>query len=231
MITQKRSRYIFLDADDTLWENERYFREAKHKFALLLSSYAGEQEIMDIFDSYQEINIPVFGYGTKTCLTGFLDTAAEVCGESIPCNIYHELKEIAKGILTHDIILIDGVEETLKALSGKYELVVATKGDIKEQESKFRRSGLAGYCRGFEVMHNKDERNYSELAQKYGVAPEEILMVGNSVRSDIAPVINLGGMAIHIPHYPVWEHEIMEMPVSDRVIEMENIRNMQKILL
>lgn len=222
---------VFLDADDTLWENEIYFREAKREFALLLSSYAPEEQVMRIFNTFQEGNIPVFGYGSKTCMTGFLDTALEVCGGNIPGNVYHRVKDIVKGLFCHEVKLIDGVQETLDVLSRKYRLVVATKGDMMEQQRKFNLSGLKKYFTGFEVMHDKDTENYTGLSMKYGIKPDQIVMAGNSVRSDIVPVISLGGIAVHIPHDLVWEHERMDMPQSDRVVEVENIRDLIKILL
>lgn len=227
----KTPEYIFLDADDTLWENEVYFREAKRRFALLLSSYAAEEKIMEFFNAVQEENIPVFGYGTKTCMLGFMDTASEICGGAIPGEVYTGIKAIGRELICHDVILIDGVEDTLKTLSGNYRIVVATKGDNIEQERKLHSSGLGQYLSGFEVMNDKTENSYSALAGKYGLRPEEMVMAGNSVRSDIAPVIGVGGTAIHIPHEMEWEHEMMEMPGSDRVIEAENFRNLIKILL
>lgn len=227
----KKTDYIFLDADDTLWENEIYFREAKREFALLLSSYAPKEQVMEIFNTFQEDNIPLFGYGSKTCMTGFTDTALEVCGGKIPGEVYHRIKDIIRELFCHEVRLIDGVPETLEALSGRYRLVIATKGDMMEQERKFRLSGLQKYFSGFEVMTDKDEKNYAALAARYGLNPDQIVMAGNSIRSDIVPVVSLGGTAIHVPHELVWEHEMMEMPQSDRVIEVKNIRDLTKILL
>ena len=128
-------------------------------------------------------------------------------------------------------VLIEGVQETLEALSEHYNLVVATKGDVTEQMNKYRRSGLDRYFHHCEVMENKDERNYLELAAKNNLAPEEILMIGNSVKSDIAPVVNIGGIAINTPHEVVWVHEMMDMPESDRIIIVKNIREVLNYLL
>ncbi len=226
----KHLSHIFIDADDTLWENEIYFREAKRRFALLLSSYAQEEAVMEAFDRWQEVNIPVYGYGSKTCLIGFLDTAVEICG-SIPHEMYLNLKSITANILNHDLVIIDGVKETLDALSRKYRLVVATKGEQMEQKSKFYKSGLAKYFLNIEVLENKDEAHYANLAAEYSVSPENLLMVGNSVKSDIAPVVAIGGTAIYVPHDIVWEHEIMEMPMSERAIEVENFRKITDFLI
>lgn len=226
-----RYTHIFIDADDTLWENETYYREAKREFALLLSSYASDEEIVRNFNCQQEKNIPVFGYGAKTCMIGFLDTAMEMCGGSIPEKLYNDIKEMIGRLSHHKVEIIPGVEETLAALSERYTLVVATKGDLMEQVIKYRRSGLEKYFLDFSVMYNKDEQNYISLAHRFGLRPEDLLMVGNSVKSDIVPVINIGGHAIHVPHELVWEHEEMEMPDSDRVTEVENFRKIAEILL
>ena len=120
--------------------------------------------------------------------------------------------------------------ETLEALQGRYQLIVATKGDLTEQMGKFRTSGLAKYFHHCEVMENKDEKNYLELATKHNLDPTEILMIGNSVKSDIAPVVNIGGWAIHTPHDVVWVHEMMEMPQSERIIEVKNITEILNFL-
>ena len=223
-------RYIFIDADDTLWENEIYFQEAKHKFALLLSSYAQESLVMEIFDKWQEVNIPIYGYGSKTCLLGFLDTAAEICG-CIPQEMYFKLKSITENILNHNLVIIDGVKETLDTLCRKYSLVVATKGEQMEQKSKFYKSGLAKYFIDIEVMDNKDESHYAAIAEKYSILPENLFMIGNSVKSDIAPVVSIGGTAVLVPHETVWEHEIMDMPASERAIEVENFRKITDLLI
>ena len=123
------------------------------------------------------------------------------------------------------------MRETLEALQGHYKLIVATKGDLTEQMNKFRVSGLADFFHHCEVMENKDEKNYLELAAKNDMKPEQILMVGNSVKSDIAPVVNIGGIAFHTPHEVVWVHEMMDMPQSDRIIEVKNIKEILSYLL
>lgn len=179
----------------------------------------------------QEDNIPLFGYGSKTYLIGMTDAAMEICGGRLPSDIYYGIKKIITELAFHELMLIDGVVETLDALSGHYAMAVATKGDLTEQMAKYRMSGLQKYFRHIEVMENKCERNYLELAEKNGLEPQQLLMVGNSVRSDIAPVINVGGTAIHIPHDIVWVHEMMEVPESDRVITVKNIKDVAKILL
>ena len=224
-------RCIFFDADDTLWENERYFRAAEAKFIELLADYTTPEGVQDMLWRKQEDNIPLFGYGSKTYMIGMTDAALELCGGSLTEEIYYGIKNIITELAFHELQIIEGVKETLEALQGKYELIVATKGDLPEQMAKFRKSGLAHYFHHCEVMENKDEKNWLEVAAKHNLHPEEILMIGNSVKSDIAPVVNIGGRAIHVPHEVVWVHEMMDMPQSDRIIEVKNITEILDYLL
>lgn len=225
------NRYIFFDADDTLWENEMFFRKAEDRFVDLMSGFAPENEIREALARAQENNIPVFGYGSKTYLIGMADCASGICGEKFDNIIYKGICGIIRDLVQHELHVIDGVRETLEQLQSRnWRLAVATKGDLREQTGKFRASGLERYFHHIEVMENKDERNYTEMARKLDIKPEDIIMIGNSVKSDIVPVINIGGVAIHVPHEIVWEHEKMDMPVSEKVFEAENIREIPKIL-
>ena len=223
--------HIFFDADDTLWENEQFFRDAEAQFAELLSDYTTPDGVQQLLWHKQEENIPLFGYGSKTYMIGMTDAAMDLCGGQLPEKIYYGIKKIITDLAYHEFELIEGVEETLKALQGHYTLIVATKGDLTEQLSKYRLSGLSKYFHHCEVMENKDEKNYMELLKKHDLEPEQLLMIGNSVKSDIAPVVNLGGTAIHTPHEVVWVHEMMDMPENERIIEVSNIKEILKHLL
>lgn len=226
-----RSGYVFFDADDTLWENEIYYREAERRFALLFSSILSEEEAIEVITRKQEEVIPAFGYGFKTFLVAMTDAAIEICGGQTDKKTFNAIKNIVTDLSRHEVVMIDGVEEVFRELSRKYRIVIATKGDLMEQLFKCRNSGLGQYVFQTEVLFNKDEENYLALSEKIGIAPEDMLMVGNSVKSDIVPVLNIGGSAIHIPHEMVWAHEMMDLPQSDRLIELENIREIRKILL
>ena len=228
---KNRFETIFFDADDTLWENEMFFRQAEEKFAELLADYTDREGLQQLLWQKQEDNIPLFGYGSKTYMIGMTEAALELCGGKLPEHIYYGVKKIITDLAFHEFKLIDGVQETLEALSGHYRLVVATKGDVTEQMFKYRRSGLDRYFHHCEVMENKDEKNYLELAAKNDLQPEQLLMVGNSVKSDIAPVINVGGWAINTPHDVVWVHEMMDMPESDRILIVQNVKEIVRFLL
>ena len=228
---RERFDTIFFDADDTLWENERFFRAAEDQFIELLKDYTTPDGVQDMLWRKQEDNIPLFGYGSKTYMIGMTDAAMELCGGTLPENIYYGIKKIITELAFHEFTLIEGVEETLQALQGKYRLIVATKGDLTEQLNKYRISGLAKYFHHCEVMENKDEKNYLELAAKLDMDPSKMLMIGNSVKSDIAPVVNIGGIAIHTPHEITWVHEMMDMPQSDRIIEVNSIKEILDYLI
>jgi putative hydrolase of the HAD superfamily len=231
MDLRDKFKYIFFDADDTLWENERYFREAEEKFIELLADYTTPEGVQQMLWEKQEDNIPLFGYGSKTYLVGMTDAALELCGGHMPDHIYYGIKEIITELAFHELEMIDGVVETLEALQGRYKLIVATKGDLTEQMAKFRKSGLDRYFHHCEVMENKDEKNYLELCAKHDLDPSELLMIGNSVKSDIAPVVNIGGVAINTPHEITWVHEMMDMPDSDRIIVVEKITDVLNFLV
>jgi putative hydrolase of the HAD superfamily len=226
-----RFTHIFFDADDTLWENEQFFRDAEAQFAELLADYTSPEGVQEMLWRKQEENIPLFGYGSKTYMIGMTDAALELCGGHLPEHIYYGIKKIITDLAFHEFQIIEGVEEVLQALQGHYTLIVATKGDLTEQLHKYRVSGLERYFHHCEVMENKDEKNYLELARKHNLQPEQILMIGNSVKSDIAPVVNIGGVALHTPHEVIWVHEMMDMPQSDRIIELSNIREVLDHLL
>ena len=223
--------HIFFDADDTLWENEQFFRDAEAEFAALLADYTSPEGVQQMLWQKQEENIPLFGYGSKTYMIGMTDAAMELCGGTLPEHIYYGIKRIITQLAFHEFELKDGVIETLEALQDHYTLIVATKGDLTEQLYKYRLSGLERYFHHCEVMENKNENNYLELAAKNNLDPEQIIMVGNSVKSDIAPVVNIGGIAFHTPHDVIWVHEIMDMPENDRIIEVQSINEITKYLL
>ena len=159
--------HIFFDADDTLWENEQFFRDAEAKFTELLADYTSPEGVQQILWQKQEENIPLFGYGSKTYMLGMADAAMDLCGGELPEKIYYGIKKIITELAYHEFELIDGVVETLEALHGKYTMIVATKGDLTEQLSKYRRSGLDKYFHHCEVMENKDEKNYMDYPTTY----------------------------------------------------------------
>lgn len=223
--------HIFLDADDTLWENDIYFRIAEKEFVDMMSRYVSREEAARLLTEHQENNIPVFGYGSKTYLQGMLDAAAVICPDDFGPQMYREIKDIIVRLATHKFDFLEGAEQTVIDLSKRYKVVIATKGELSEQMRKYEISGLSRYVEAIEVMEKKSVEDYRNLARKMGIAPENFFMVGNAVRSDIAPVIAMGGWAVHIPYKITWAHEMMDLPDSPRVLERKNITDLKEILL
>lgn len=223
--------HVFLDADDTLWENDIYFRIAEDEFAQHMSKFVSDSYARERLAFHQEANIPVYGYGAKTYLLGMMDAAAELCPGEFTPGMYHHIKGIIERLATHRFDFLEEAEQVVKDLAGRYKVVIATKGEMTEQIRKYHLSGLDLHVNAIEVMNTKSESDYRNLAIKMGVEPQNFLMVGNSVRSDIAPVVAMGGWGIHIPYKVTWVHEMMDMPESDHIIELKHISELRDILL
>ncbi len=207
-------KVIAFDADDTLWVNEPYFREAEEKFCELLKGYMPKEESHKILFEIEMKNLPLYGYGIKPFALSLIEAAILVSKQEVPISIVSKLMDIGKVMLQMPIELIDGIEDTLKELSKKYRLVMATKGDLLDQERKLIRSGLEKYFHHIEVMSDKTPKQYHKLIQHLDCKPTEFLMIGNSMKSDILPVLKVGAYAIHIPFHTTWAHEI----VNDEVV-------------
>ena len=200
-------KVIAFDADDTLWVNEPYFREAEEGFCELLKGYMPKEESHKILFEIEMKNLPLYGYGIKPFALSLIEAAILVSKQEVPISVISKLMDIAKNMLQMPIELIGGIEDTLKELSKKYRLVMATKGDLLDQERKLIRSGLENYFHHIEVMSDKTPKQYKKLINHLDCKPTEFLMIGNSLKSDILPVLEVGAYAIHIPFHTTWEHE------------------------
>ncbi len=207
-------KVIAFDADDTLWVNEPYFRNAEEEFCELLKEYMPKEESHKILFEIEMKNLPVYGYGIKPFALSLIEAAIIVSNKEIPISVVSELIIIAKRMLHMPIELIDDIEETLKILSKKYRLVMATKGDLLDQERKLIKSGLESYFHHIEVMSDKTPKQYKKLIKQLDINPTEFLMIGNSLKSDVLPVLDVGSYAIHIPFHTTWAHEIVNGKVS-----------------
>lgn len=223
--------HVFLDADDTLWENDVYYRKAEAEFIQLMAPWCEAAQCAAVLTHYQEEAIKVFGYGSKTYLVAMMDAAAQIVPEGFTPALYQKIRDIIVRLDTHRFDFIEGAERTVRRIAGKYTVIIATKGELSEQMRKWRLSGLEDCVSAIEVMETKSEKDYRNLAVKTGVDPENFFMVGNAVRSDIAPVIAMGGWAVHVPYKFTWAHELMELPKSDRIFEIKNISELENILL
>ncbi len=206
---------IGFDADDTLWVNETYFLETEQKLRLLLSPYVdGETVSAELFRT-ESHNMPLYGYGVKAYILSVLETAIRITEGKVPASILNQIIALGKEQLTKPVELLDGVEETLNALVGRYRLIVVTKGDLLDQEQKLRRSGIEHLFHHVEVMSDKTDREYRSLLKHLDIRPEEFLMIGNSLRSDILPPLALGSYAVHVPYQTTWAHEMVDEPIVD----------------
>ena len=228
---KKELDIITFDADDTLWENELFFRENEHRFCELIKEYADQNQVLESLLKNEIKTLPIYGYGIKGFVLSMIETALELSNNQISGNTIKEILELGKKQLSYPVKLIDGVEDTLSALQKDYTLVMATKGDLTDQERKIEESGLKKYFSHIEIMSEKNESGYRSLIDRLQVSPDKFLMVGNSLKSDIIPVLSIGGYAAHIPFYTKWEHEKVDKPETcDRMFSLKSIRELLSII-
>jgi len=207
-------KVIAFDADDTLWVNEPYFKEIEEKFCDLLEDYLPRYSLAKELFLTEIQNLSLYGYGVKGFMLSMIETALRVSNNTLNIEVIAKALEYGKELLEKPIEMLEGVEEVLKALKGKYRLVVATKGDLLDQERKLKKSGLEHYFHHIEIMSDKQEADYKKLIRHLDIKPAEFLMMGNSLKSDVLPVLAIGGHAIHIPYHTNWAHETIEHKVE-----------------
>jgi putative hydrolase of the HAD superfamily len=217
-------KVIAFDADDTLFVNEPYFQETEEKFCALMSDYLSHQGLSQELFKTEIANLELYGYGIKGYILSMIEAAMRISNKTISIEVVEKITEYGKELLQKPIELLDGVEETLQALSGKYKLVVATKGDLLDQRRKLHNSGLGHYFHHIEVMSDKKEKDYEDLLKRLEIKSEEFFMIGNSLKSDVLPVLNIGGHAVHIPFHTTWEHEKI-----NHKVEHPNFKALEKI--
>lgn len=226
-------KVIAFDADDTLWVNEPYFREVEHQVARLLSPYETENKINQELYKVEISNLEHYGYGVKAFILSMIELAVEISNHKVPAKVIDDILGLGKEMLQKPIELLEGVEEVLQALQGKYKLIVATKGDLLDQERKLEKSGLLDYFHHVEVMSDKKESDYLKIVKHLDIKPEELLMIGNSLKSDVLPLVSIGASAIHIPYHTTWLHEqVDEADYSKEAYKTcKHIQELLKIVL
>ena len=203
-------KVIGFDADDTLWVNETYFREAEMQFAKLLAPYETANTIDQELFRTEIANLEFYGYGIKSFVLSMVECGLKLSNYTLSNEAVSKMLEIGKDMLNKPVELLEGVEETLKSLSGDFKLILVTKGDLLDQERKLEKSNLASYFHHIEVVSDKQPSNYKKLLDHLEINPEEFLMIGNSLKSDVLPLIQLGSKAVHIPFHTTWIHEQVE---------------------
>lgn len=208
-------KVIGFDADDTLWVNETYFRETEEKFAELLDGYETKNKIDQELFMMEMKNLETYGYGIKGFMLSMVESALELSNNTISQATILEILNLGKEMIHQKVELLEGVEEVLDKLKDKYRLIVLTKGDLLDQERKLKRSNLLDYFHHVEVLSDKKEENYLNLLQHLEIDVKEFLMIGNSLKSDVLPIINIGAKAIHIPFHTTWKHEEVSIEKND----------------
>jgi putative hydrolase of the HAD superfamily len=198
---------VGFDGDDTLWENEQAFHLANAELRALLAPHC-DAEVLDrrLLD-VQRANLQLYGYGAKAFTLSVIETASELAGDRLTVDDVRAILAIGKGLLAHPMVLLDGAADAVRAVAARLPVVLVTKGDLIHQEAKVAGSGLGDLFHGVDIVSEKDPATYRQVCARYGFDPERFAMVGNSLRSDVAPVLELGGWGVHIPHELTWVHE------------------------
>jgi len=229
----KNIKVIAFDGDDTLWVNESYYQETEKQFCTLLSEYLPEGDTRKVLFKTEMENLPLYGYGAKGFMLSMMETALKISENRVEPSVLQEIIRLGKALLDKPIELLDGVKSALSTLQNHYKLVLATKGDLLDQERKLLKSGLNPFFHHIEIMSNKQKEDYGKLIRHLDIAPEEFLMVGNSLPSDIIPVVKLGGFGIHVPFHTTWQHEQIAQHNLDnsRYREIEKLSEIHELLL
>lgn len=198
---------IAFDADDTLWVNEPYFQETERRFCELLEDYLPQHTVSRELLQTEIANLRLYGFGVKSFMLSMIETAIQVSEGTLGIRVIEKIIQEGKSMLDHPIELLDGVETLLGQLKGHYRLVVATKGDLLDQERKLKKSRLEHFFHHIEIMSDKQEADYEKLIRHLDIQPDQFLMIGNSLKSDVLPVLNIGGHGCHVPYHTTWEHE------------------------
>ncbi|PZR01986.1 MAG: haloacid dehalogenase, partial [Archangium gephyra] len=204
-----RIRWVGFDGDDTLWKSEDYYRQAEADFESILGAYVDladartHQHLLDV----ERRNLKIFGYGVKGMTLSMLETAIQVTDERISARDLHRVIEIGRATLQHPVELLPGIRDAVKQIAADHEIVLITKGDLFHQEAKIAQSGLTDLFHRIEVVSEKDEATYARVLRELDVTPSHFAMIGNSLRSDIEPVLALGGWGIHMPYHVTWALE------------------------
>ena len=228
----KRDLFIGFDADDTLWHNENIFESVHERYYKLLSEYHDAGTVEKALFATEMRNLELYGYGIKGFMLSSIETAIDLTEEKVSAGELRELIALGREMLDHPVELLPGARETLESLAPQYRMILITKGDLRDQERKVAKSGIAGLFEAVEIVSEKDALTYGRIFTRHGIDPKRFIMVGNSVKSDILPVLELGGAGIHIPYRITWGHEHADVPLSDdgRFITLASIRDLPGVL-
>jgi putative hydrolase of the HAD superfamily len=225
-------KLIAFDADDTLWHNENIYAMGRERFNEILTRYAPDADVNARLDQTELRNLKYYGYGVMSFTFSLIESAIELTSGKISAQDIKALLDLSKEMITFEVQLFDEVENTLKALSETYPLMLITKGDLLHQQSKIARSGVRDYFRFIEIVSDKSRETYAEIIGRHKLNASSFLMVGNSLRSDILPVLELGGWGVYIPNDLTWSHEMSDPPsgYDGRYIELERLELVPELI-
>lgn len=221
-------KVVAFDADDTLWVNETYFREAEKKFASFLDGFETKNKIDQELFKMEIENLSLYGYGIKGFVLSMVESALEISNNTVSQATLTKILNLGKEMLLQPVELLDGVIEVLEKLSANYRLIVLTKGDLLDQERKIEKSGLSKYFHHIEVLSDKKEENYINLLKHLKIDVNEFLMIGNSLKSDVLPLVNIGAQAVHVPFHTTWQHE--EVTIKEEEFNYLKINKLTDVL-
>lgn len=226
-------KVIAIDADDTLWDNEPYFRQVEAQMCEILSPYGDAEHIAARLFEIEMANMPDYGYGAVAFTMSLIESAIKVSDGRVPAYDILKIIEAGRTLVNLPATPLPGVEETLRLLSlqKQFQLVVFTKGELLTQENKLKRSGLLPFFNRVVIVTDKKERQYEELCDTMGIQPRELLMVGNSLKSDILPALNIGSWGAFIPYEVMWQHEVMEHFEHEQMLTLHTFSELGKLLL
>lgn len=222
---------IGFDADDTLWQNETFFRLTESRFAALLADYAEPDHLGERLLAIQRRTLSLYGFGIKGFILSMIETALEVTEHRVPGHIIARIIEAGHEMLAHPVDLLPDVEGTIVAMRDRYRLVLITKGDLFDQERKIASSGLADYFQAIEIVSDKNVETYRRIFDRHGDGAEQALMIGNSLKSDVVPALTAGAWGVFVPHEFTWKFEHEEEPVNHaRYRRMERLGELAALL-
>jgi len=228
-MTTHTFKYIGFDADDTLWVNEPYYRETEDAFCKLMAAYMPKEQLNAELLKIEIQNLELYGYGAKAFVLSMIETAYKISQNKINGNTINKILNLGKNLINKPLVLLDGVEMLLNKLYQKhYKLIIATKGDLLDQERKLKNSKLAKYFHHIEIMSDKKPSDYAKLLKHLDVAAQDFLMIGNSLKSDCIPVLDIGGYAVHIPYHTTWVHE--KVAKIDNKTHFKEIKQLNEVL-
>jgi len=223
---------IGFDADDTLWHNETIFEQTHGRYRALLARYHDAATVDRTLFATEMRNLELYGYGVKGFTLSAIETAIQLTAGKISADEIQQLIALGREMLAHPVVLLDGVAETLAELSPRHRLLLITKGDLRDQERKLAKSGLASHFRDVAILSEKNEATYADIFRRQAITAARFLMVGNSLKSDILPVLALGGAGAYVPYHLTWAAErVPEMPQAHgRLFQLKTLRELPAVV-